>query len=235
MPQIVECLQSVKNQSRLPDEHIVFDSQSTDGTLEILKDNPEIIYFSEPDRGISHALNKAWGHARSEYVCHLNADDWIQPNHLELIYEIIESSNADIIISNLSFDSDRSIRILKPNYPHPGPNMKWFPPQINHPGMVIRKSLLKKVGGYKEDFKLAMDVDLFYRLLELSPIIHVNNSVTVHQRDAGVSQKKWVNTLQELKKIEIIYGRSTTTAFVSFIWRITKVGIKKILQPMVRK
>lgn len=234
MPQIQDCLQSVKNQTRTADEHIVIDGQSTDGTLQILGNHSNIVFFSEVDRGISHAFNKAWKHSQSEYICHLNSDDWIEPDHLEKIYNLIEDFDPDIIISNLYFDSDKNQRILKPNYPKFGPKMKWPAPQINHPGMVIRKSLIENIGGYKEDFKIAMDVDLFYRLLTLSPKIHFNNSATVHQRDGGVSQKQWVTTLQELKTIEIIYGRSKTTAVLSFYWRMMKSIIKQILKSLVQ-
>jgi len=55
------CIESVSNQTYPNRELIIIDGGSTDGTVEILKNNNDKIAYweSSPDRGIYHAFNKA--------------------------------------------------------------------------------------------------------------------------------------------------------------------------------
>ena len=57
---IEQCINSVYNQNQENIEHIIIDGSSTDGTVEILKNNEDKItkWISELDKGIYYALNK---------------------------------------------------------------------------------------------------------------------------------------------------------------------------------
>ena len=83
---IEQAIDSVLSQNIPNLSLIVMDGGSTDGTLEILnKYSKYIIFESQPDRGQSHALNKAL-----KYVCHeitgwLNSDDlYVQGSFLKV-------------------------------------------------------------------------------------------------------------------------------------------------------
>jgi len=75
---IEDGLRSVAGQSYPRIEHVVIDGGSTDRTLELLR-RYESIYTlrwrSEPDAGISDAVNKGFASARGEIIGWLNADD----------------------------------------------------------------------------------------------------------------------------------------------------------------
>ena len=61
---IREAVESIAQQ-RYPDlEHIVFDASSTDNTLALLAQFPNVLVHSEPDRGIYDALNKGVAQAQ---------------------------------------------------------------------------------------------------------------------------------------------------------------------------
>src|SRR5688572_23602687 len=73
---IGDCLLSVTNQTHPNIEHIVVDDASTDGTVDVLRDTgTSVRWVSEPDRGQSHALNKALAMSEGEIIGWLNADD----------------------------------------------------------------------------------------------------------------------------------------------------------------
>jgi len=229
MPHIRQCIDSVKHQTLSPHEHIIIDSCSTDGTSKLLSSLDDINAITKNDRGISHAFNKAWKKASTEFVCHLNSDDWLEPNHISNVQKIIDIKDPDIVISNMFFDSINKSRILKAKFPKlPCPKL-WFHPQINHPGMVIRKSLLQKIGGYDERFKLAMDADFFYKALKLKPTIYSTDKITVHQRSGGVSQINCELALKEMYEIELIHGRPYFTSLSAYYWRIIKSRIKNLI------
>src|SRR5436309_20079 len=75
-------LQSVVSQDYPHLEHIVVDGGSTDGTLEILKLFPELVWVSEKDEGHYHAMDKGTRMATGQVVAVLNADDCYRPGVL---------------------------------------------------------------------------------------------------------------------------------------------------------
>ena len=78
-PFIRETIESVAAQDYPHIEHIVMDAGSTDGTLAILAEYPDLIVHSEPDRGAADAINKGLRLAHGEYLTYLNADDVLLP------------------------------------------------------------------------------------------------------------------------------------------------------------
>ena len=57
---IESTLESVSLQDYPNIEHIVFDGDSKDNTIEILEKFPDLDWVSEPDKGQSDALNKGF-------------------------------------------------------------------------------------------------------------------------------------------------------------------------------
>jgi glycosyltransferase involved in cell wall biosynthesis len=227
------CMNSVKAQISNPDEYIIVDGKSHDSTPALIAKEMEngLIsrFVSEPDEGISDAFNKAWNLAKSDYVATLNADDWIDENYLKSVRDIIEKDQSDIVISAMVFSNSKRQKIIQPDYFSMKAPIPWRHPAINHPGMVIRKSLLEKVGGYEPSYKIAMDVDLFYKLLQHSPSISILKQPSVYQRDGGVSQKKWRLALTEMRRIEIEHGRPSLSAWGAYLWRSSKQTLKHLM------
>lgn len=73
-------------------EWIVIDGGSTDGTLDILKANEDIIDYcvSESDLGMYDALAKGFDKAKGEILCWLNAGDIFMFGALSLVSELFE-------------------------------------------------------------------------------------------------------------------------------------------------
>jgi glycosyltransferase involved in cell wall biosynthesis len=78
---IEETIQSVINQTYLFVEHIIQDSNSTDGTKNILEKYTKYTdWVSESDRGEADGLNRALKRARGDIFLVLNADDILLPD-----------------------------------------------------------------------------------------------------------------------------------------------------------
>ena len=71
---IEETIRSVQRQSGVEVEHIVVDGGSTDGTVDILRKYPHLIWISEQDNGQSDALNKGLALASGEIIGWLNSE-----------------------------------------------------------------------------------------------------------------------------------------------------------------
>lgn len=77
-------IQSVINQKYDNYEYIIIDGQSTDNTIDIIKQYEEYIaiWVSNKDNGIYDAMNKGLKYAKGKWVYFLGADDLLRTNIL---------------------------------------------------------------------------------------------------------------------------------------------------------
>jgi len=97
---LARAMQSLREQNYPNLQYIVLDAASTDGTLDIIKANADIISFwrSEKDGGPHAACNEGIGHATGQLVSFLNADDWYEPGILRAIGEVFaQDPSVDMI------------------------------------------------------------------------------------------------------------------------------------------
>lgn len=107
-----EAIKSVVKQDYPNFEHIIFDNCSTDGTIDILKKYPHLIWTSEPDVGQVDALNKGFKKSTGEFIGWLNTDDLYLPN---CFYSIAKSfknyPDADIVYGDYRLIDQNGILI----------------------------------------------------------------------------------------------------------------------------
>jgi len=92
---IRDTIESVLSQVHNDIEYIVVDGQSTDTTLDIIKEYEGQIskYVSEPDEGLYDAMNKGVNMATGEVVGILNADDIYHDDNV--ISDIVKNFDAN--------------------------------------------------------------------------------------------------------------------------------------------
>ena len=74
---IIKTIESLKIQEFKDFEHIVIDGGSTDGTLEIIKNEKHITkWISEKDQGIYDAINKGLKISKGTYINTINSGDY---------------------------------------------------------------------------------------------------------------------------------------------------------------
>jgi len=85
-----ECLNSIYKQPFPAIEIVVIDGQSTDGTVNILRENNDKIDYwrSEKDKGIYDAMNKALDYITGNWVYFLGADDILFDDFSKLASEL---------------------------------------------------------------------------------------------------------------------------------------------------
>ena len=108
-------------------EVIMVDDHSTDGTLEELRkyeeQYPESIMLIPLEKNVKQgaARNIAMQYATGEYVCYMDADDYLVPNALEKLYRAAKENRAEITAYLFKYvyqgvdDDIRSTKSDKPN------------------------------------------------------------------------------------------------------------------------
>ena len=89
---IEECILSVLDQDYNNYEHIVVDANSDDSTIDIVKSYKHIKFISEPDEGLSDALNKGLSMASGDIICWLNSDDYYEKNIFHEVNQIFNNN-----------------------------------------------------------------------------------------------------------------------------------------------
>jgi glycosyltransferase involved in cell wall biosynthesis len=102
---IQEAINSVLNQTYSNIEIIVVNDGSTDeNTLEYLKtiNNPKIKIINQENKGLGGARNTGIENSTGEYIGFLDADDWLDSNYYEFLYNLCEENKADIACASLT-------------------------------------------------------------------------------------------------------------------------------------
>lgn len=106
---LVRLIQSIMQQTWSDYELIVIDDGSTDNSLALLtkmkesfKEENKMIVIHQENGGISKARNRGLSEAQGEYIIFIDQDDLINNDYIEVLYNNIEKSRADIIISGFN-------------------------------------------------------------------------------------------------------------------------------------
>jgi glycosyltransferase involved in cell wall biosynthesis len=123
--------------------------------------------FLNTNHHIAGATNKGFKIARGEFVSLLDHDDILWPNTLyEIVKALNKNKNLDLIYTDedkMTHDGSRHRDpFLKPDW---NPDLLLSMNYITH-FTTIRKKLIDKIGGEKEEYNGAQDWDLFLRASE---------------------------------------------------------------------
>jgi glycosyltransferase involved in cell wall biosynthesis len=161
---------------------VIIDGGSTDGTVELARSRG-LHTVSEPDRGQTDALNKGFAIATGDYVGWLNADDWLVPEALQRIVDTF-ASNPDVgwVYCDCEIrQQDGDSEVARPPA-HLGPGTLDYGNRLTQPGVFMARWALDRVGPLDEEIELAMDFDLWLRLIDAGvPAAYLPEAVAVFE------------------------------------------------------
>ncbi|RCW42724.1 glycosyltransferase [Paenibacillus prosopidis] len=109
---IVECIQSLLNQTLQACEFIFVNDGSVDKSKSIIEDyqlhDGRIKLINQENQGVSAARNAGLQAALGEYVGFVDADDYIEKDMYETLYHAAIERNCDVVISNLESELEGS-------------------------------------------------------------------------------------------------------------------------------
>lgn len=229
---IHDCILSVNEQSHRDIEHIFIDGDSSDNSVDLIKElsKRDSIIISERDSGIFDALNKGIKKASGEYIGFMHSDDFFMNNHvLEMVVKQFEDSSADVVYGDILYvsksDPSRIIRKWKSGVF----NLKslkygWMPP---HTAVFMKKHVYEDFGNFNLDYRISADYDHLIRVLKQPNLIisYLPETITC-MKVGGASNRSFKNILNKMKEDYRIIKSNELGGFFSLLMK----NLRKINQ-----
>ena len=183
-------LQSILDQTFPDFELLVINDGSTDDSLAILQNfaqkDPRIIIFDIPNGGVSKARNLGLDNASGKYITFIDADDYVAPDYLKNMYDLLCHHDVDIVISGVTkywTDREDTHKMVPPltGLTHMRdllPSFSEFQKRTSIYGICVAKmfpqSLTRNI-RFNETIKLAEDFDYYLRIYELVDLVYCDD------------------------------------------------------------
>jgi hypothetical protein len=224
-PHLKNCLESIKRNTKYPNyEVIITDQGSKDGSVEMLeKEYPWVRLIKNPKNyGIPKGTNQAFAIAKGEYFFLLGNDTLVTPKWLENAVKILESDRRICTVGSTQINAD-----TYHNKKYTLKNTLRKRANVNSVGMLIRRKVYERIGGYDEaNFSPygGDETDWNFRATNLGyKIVEAGNVVIahLHSTDTKRQNPNQYLLLNEHRLKAMLYNLS----FLDFLKRIPGLGL----------
>jgi glycosyltransferase involved in cell wall biosynthesis len=185
---ISKSLQSVFAQSKLPEEIIVVDDGSTDGTVEIVHSfGSSVKLVKSPHLGVAAARNRGVRESRCDWIAFLDADDIWMRDKLELQFRVVQDESTlvytdAIVVSGTDrwvlsgvatcYEGHVLEQLLLGNF-------------ITNSSVIVRKAVFQALGGYPEHLRAIVDWPLWLKISAAHAVQYVNKPLVEYRVSEG--------------------------------------------------
>lgn len=209
-------LSSIRGQVFKDFELIIVDGKSTDGTLNVINENIDLIdiMVSEPDDGLYYAMNKGNVLASGDFALFMNSGDiFVDNNSLENISKYMIDPNI-FYFGNTIIYFDNTFKIA---------------PKTHHQSVFFPKEFYKNESYDSVTYKITAEADYIFKALDKHHSEHIDVDLILSKLE-GFRVHRY-STLSEAKKIykEVVHLMKQHKKNVPFSFKMTYL-IKSILK-----
>jgi glycosyltransferase involved in cell wall biosynthesis len=211
-------------------EWIIVDGGSKDGTVELIRQNEDIVdhWISEPDGGIYDAWNKGISVASGDWVAFLGAGDSYNADAIDVYMRAISASSIklEFASSRVQFVNNSGLILRVWGAPFEWKTFKKYM-TIAHVGALHHRSLFKKQGVFTTSYSSASDYEFLMRCGASLRTIYLD-VVTASMLVGGISNN--YKCIFETYLIQRKYGADIFSAKFRFLL----ASLKQFIRPWLR-
>ncbi len=180
-------------------EVVVVDDGSTDRSAEILREyGDRIRVVSQVNSGLPAARNSGIRSSRGEFLCFLDADDYLSPEFAEVMASALVLSGAAVAYcgwQNIGAQGRSNEPYVPPDYEATDKLESFLrsaSPWPVHAAMV-RADVLRETGGFNESLPTCEDYEFWLRVALTRPLVRVPLVMAFyrHHGQAQMSSDRW--------------------------------------------
>ena len=228
-------LHSVSNQTFVPQEIIVVDDGSSDGTKDwVLERFPDVRYIYQDNSGVSSARNSGIKEAIGSWIAFLDSDDEWMSNKLEQQKGVINSFQEAWLCHTNEIWIRNGVRVnqMKKHQKYGGNIFENCLDicRISPSSVLIKKEVFEMVGLFDESLKVCEDYDLWLRITAVLPVIFLDQPLIIKygghadqlsRVDSGIEKYR----IQSLEKILSSNSLSISQSKIAISQLIKKLKI----------
>ena len=226
---IERTIRSILDQDYPAVDYVIVDGGSTDGTLDVIRlyENHLGRWISERDRGISDAFNKGVALAHGDFISFVNADDWLSPGQISAAMAAFSAfPEAAFVFGDLLCYENDKLAFRQVGHSNYRSSLRYRMDPLNHPSMVVRRALFDAVGGFRLDYKRAMDLDWLQRVDRANYVGIYDSRIVGNFSLGGISQRCARETMEEVRRCSIAnYGRPFSS-WAYYVYALTKRSLR---------
>lgn len=232
---VADTIQSVAGQTYANKEYIVVDGNSTDGTLEVIKEYSASIdvLVSESDKGIYDAMNKGAKLATGEWILFMNAGDSFASNSvLSEVFLGKSDDNFSVIYGDTIAVYPWGKVLIKAR------TLSTFELRLPfcHQSVFVKTELMKR-HQFDVSYRAASDYNFFYSLYKNNVCFtYVEIPISLYDV-SGFSAQNAISTYKEIASINKSVGTTSyyNMLFVLYVRAFVLKLIPNRLEDMIRK
>jgi glycosyltransferase involved in cell wall biosynthesis len=106
---ILEAVTTIHESLTYPNEIIIVDGNSTDGTQEIVKSTNFCKLIIEPRRGYGRALKTGMENAKGNVIIMVDGDGTYEVKHIGRMLDKMTQENADLVLASRMYDPNKAM------------------------------------------------------------------------------------------------------------------------------
>ena len=229
-------IESVLRQTFEDFEFLIINDHSSDDSLEKIQsfaDKRITVYNNEENLGQTRSLNCGLNLAKGRYIARMDADDMAFPYWLKRQLDFLKRNPGYAVVSGNAAIIDDFNRIKKIfHFPSSMEDIvlkSLTSSPISHVGSIMRKDVVLKEGGYREDLKIAADYELWSTLIRKGyPLTNTREIVVaVRFHQDSVSKTQSEREAQEISQIIQRNIRESTT------WQDVSLSETMLLEKLI--
>ena len=207
---------------------MIIDGASIDGTMEMVNDYIErsnetdnghrVQVTSEPDKGIYDAMNKGLRSLDGDYVCFLNAGDFLPaPDTVSRIAQQVDSPLPAVLYGDTDI-VDGEVRFLHHRRLAPPEKLTW---KSFRQGMLVchqafyARTDFAIATPYNQKYRYSADVDWCIRIMKAAekenvPLLNLHMVVVNYTQEGQTTIHHRESLIERYRVMESHYGRVST-------------------------